>query len=205
MRTQCIKLTKVSKCRGCSCIDQYKAGKSTVIPEVCLVSVLVLRPTVSSASLLEGMDDAVICRRGGLWGEESFKPVAAQPKGMSLVQHKGFWVGWVRSHCVLWHGYLGVICHIQSRPALLGQWSKGGCLCAWFTPQRTHWFERGLSVDTQKSASVKTQLAAHGVAWMRSGRFLFGAPGDPGCSPAPGCPGQQDIDQSTQQQAHKHR
>lgn len=161
--------------------------------------------TVSSASLFKGMDDAVICRRRSLRGEEALKSVAAQPEGMSLVWHKGCWIRWGWSRRILRHGDLGVISHLQLSPASLGQRAKGGGLCPGFEPKRAHWLQRGLSVDAQKSASVKAELVGHWGLCLWSAGLLFGAPGDPGGGPASGCPGQQKVDQRTKQQAHKHR
>lgn len=160
-------------------------------------------PTNSGASLFKSMDDAVVRRRGSLWGQETLQPIATQPKGMSFVCHQGWWVRQIWCRCVLRRGDLSILSHVQSRPAPLGQWAKGGGLQARFTPQRAHRLQGGLPVDAQKSAPVETQLV--GIVYLGGARSLFRASGDHGRGPTPGYPGQQNEEQSTQQQAHKHR
>lgn len=171
-------------------------------PRIFSFSVLVVfMLTVSSASFIKGMDDAVIRRRGSLWREESFKSVTAQPERISLVWYKWCWIGQVWSCCVLVHDDISVISHLHSGSSSLRERAKSGGVWSGLTPQRAHRLQRGLPVDTQKCASVKAELAA--CLW--SAGFLFRAPGDLGSSPASGCPGQNHVDQSTQQQAHEHR
>lgn len=149
------------------------------------------------------MDDTVICRRGSLWREESFKSVTAQPEGVSLVGYKGRWIRGVWSCCVLRHGDFSVVSHLHGRSGSLRERAKSGGVWTGLTPQRAHWLQRRLSVDAQKCASVKAQLAARGAVHLW--RFLFRAPGDLGSSSASGCPGQNNVDEGTQQQAHEHR
>lgn len=99
---------------------------------------------------------------------------------------------------------LRVLAQVQGGPAPLGQRAEGGGLRAGLAPQGSHRLQGRLPVDAEEGASVETHLVAQGVVGLRGVGPLLGASGDPGGGLAPRRPGQQHVDQSAQQQAHKH-